>query len=62
VAEGNKVVQQLTARGTIKGDFWGWQATRRRANWKESHISHFANGKLVEYRAFINQKDLFEHL
>jgi predicted ester cyclase len=51
VAEGDKVVQQLTARGTMEADFWGHLATGRKATWKETHISRFANGKLVEHWA-----------
>jgi predicted ester cyclase len=62
IAEGSKVVQQLTAHGTMQGNFWGKNATGRKATWKESHISRFSGGKLVEHWAFIDQLNIMEQL
>lgn len=49
VAEGNKVMQRLTGRGTMTGEFMGYPPTGKRAVWTESHIVRFANGKVVEH-------------
>jgi steroid delta-isomerase-like uncharacterized protein len=54
VAEGEKVVVRLTARGTMKGDFLGMKATGKTATWQELHIARLAGGKLVEHWATID--------
>lgn len=49
IAEGDKVVIRLTARGTQEGEFAGMPATGKQATWSEIHISGMAGGKLVEH-------------
>lgn len=62
VAEGDKVMQRLTANGTMKGDFMGMSATGKRATWTESHIARIANRKLAEHWANIDQVGMMQQL
>ncbi len=62
VSEKDKVMQRLRARGTMKGDMWGFHATGKIALWSESHISRFAGGKLVEHWAYRDQADIMQQL
>ena len=50
IAEGDKVAQRVTGRGTLKGEFMGMQPTGRTAVWQEMHWHRFnADGLLVEH-------------
>jgi predicted ester cyclase len=49
IAEGDKVVSRLTARGTQQGEFMGMPPTGKQAAWTEIHIGRLAAGKLVEH-------------
>jgi predicted ester cyclase len=50
IAEGDKVAQRLTARGTLKGEFMGMQPTGKTASWQEFHWHRFdADGLLAEH-------------
>src|SRR3990172_2838539 len=49
IAEGDRVVQYATGRGTMKGEFQGMPPSGKTANWEEVHISRFAHGKVVEH-------------
>jgi len=50
IAEGDTVVQRLTARGTLKGEFMGMQPTGKTAVWQEMHWHRFnADGKVAEH-------------
>jgi predicted ester cyclase len=50
IAEGDKVVQRLTGRGTMQGDFLGMQPTGKTATWQEIHWYRFdLNGILAEH-------------
>ena len=49
IAEGDKVVVRLAARGTQRGEFGGIPATGKQATWAEIHICDMADGKLVEH-------------
>ena len=50
VAEGDRLVQRVTAHGTMKGDFQGMPASGKEATWSEIHIVRFdADGKAVEH-------------
>jgi predicted ester cyclase len=62
VAEGDKVAQHVTASGTMKGDFAGMKASGKRATWTETHIVRFANGKVVEHWANIDQVGMLQQL
>src|SRR5574341_285992 len=62
VAEGDQVAQRLTGHGTMQGDFMGMKATGKTAMWTETHISRYANGKLVEHWAYIDQVGMMQQL
>jgi steroid delta-isomerase-like uncharacterized protein len=62
IAEGDKVVQRVTARGTMKGAFAGMPATGKTATWTEVHIARVAGGKLVEHWANIDQLGMLQQL
>ena len=62
VAEGDKVAQRLTGSGTMQGDFMGMKATGKSATWTETHLSRFANSKLVEHWANVDQVGMLQQL
>lgn len=62
IAEGDKVVQRFTARGTMQGPFLGMPATGKRAIWSEIHIVREAGGKFVEHWASVDQLGMFQQL
>ena len=62
VAEGDRVMQRVTAHGTMKGDFMGMKATGKSATWTESHIVRIANGKVVEHWANIDQVGMLQQI
>jgi predicted ester cyclase len=62
IAEGEKVVGRVTVRGTMKQDFQGMKATGKTATWTEIHIGRFANGKVVEHWATIDQLGMLQQL
>ena len=50
IAEGDKVAQLISARGTLQGEFMGMQPTGKTAVWQEMHWHRFdAAGLLVEH-------------
>jgi steroid delta-isomerase-like uncharacterized protein len=62
IAEGDRVVQRATARGTMKGDFLGMPATGKSASWGEVHIVRIADGKIVEHWASVDQLGMLQQL
>ena len=62
IAEGDKVVQRSTARGTMRGDFMGMPASGKTATWQEIHITRFADGKAVEHWAVVDQYSMLTQL
>jgi predicted ester cyclase len=62
VAEGDRVAQRLIGSGTMKGEFLGMPPTGKHATWTETHVSRFANGKLVEHWANIDQASMLQQL
>jgi steroid delta-isomerase-like uncharacterized protein len=50
VAEGDRVAQRLTGRGTLTGEFMGMPPTGKTAEWREMHFHRFdASGKVAEH-------------
>ena len=49
IAEGDKVVVRLTARGTQNGSFLGMPPSGKQATWSEIHIARMSSGKVVEH-------------
>lgn len=62
IAEGDTVVNYQTAHGTMKGAFMGMPATGKSATWNEVHIVRFANGKIVEHWAVVDQMGMAQQL
>ncbi len=52
IAEGDKVAQRWTARGTHKGELLGWAATGRQVKAGGISIFRIAGGRIVEHTAF----------
>ncbi len=62
IAEGDRVVQRLTGTGTMKGDFQGMPASKKSATWNEIHVTRFANGKVCEHWAVVDQLSMLAQL
>ena len=62
IAQGDKVVVRLTARGTQRGDFAGIPATGKQASWTEIHICDMADGKMVEHWVVQDQLSMLQQL
>jgi predicted ester cyclase len=62
IAEGDYVVQRVTGTATMKGAFQGMPPSGKSATWSEIHIVRFANGKVVEHWANIDQMGMMTQL
>jgi len=62
IAEGDYVVQRTTGTATMKGAFQGMPPSGKRATWSEIHIVRFANGKVVEHWANVDQMGMLAQL
>ena len=62
IAEGDRVVQRTTARGTMQGEFLGMPATGKSAAWGEIHIVRVKDGKIVEHWASVDQLGMLQQL
>jgi predicted ester cyclase len=62
VAEGGLVAGHATVRGTHRGEFMGILPTGKRVVWTETHVGRFADGKLVEHWANLDQLGLLQQL
>ncbi len=56
------VVQRVIGTGTMKGAFQGMPPSGKSATWSEIHIVRFANGKVVEHWANIDQLGMLTQL
>ena len=61
-ADGDMHIGWLRASGTMDGDFMGMPASGKSASWEESHIGRYANGRLVEHWAVIDQLSMLTQL
>lgn len=52
----------IRASGTMTGDFMGMPATNKSATWDEVHIGRFADGRLAEHWAVIDQLKMLQDL
>ena len=59
---GDKIVQRLTARGTMQHDYMGMRATGKPATWTEIHIGRVVNGRLTEHWGLVDQLGLLVQL
>ena len=62
IAEGDRVVQRATGRGTMKGEFQGMPPSGKSATWQEIHITRFEGGKAVEHWGVIDQMAMLAQL
>jgi steroid delta-isomerase-like uncharacterized protein len=62
LAEGDRIVQRLTARGTQRGEFQGIPATGKQATWSEIHIGRMAGGQIAEHWGSIDQLGMLQQL
>ena len=62
IAEGDKVVARLTARGTHQGLFRGIPPTGRVVTWTGIRIFRIAEGKIVEHWANWDDLSLLKQL
>ncbi len=62
IAEGDRLVQRVTARGTMRGDFMGMPASGKTATWQEIHITRFEGGKAVEHWGVVDQMGMLVQL
>jgi predicted ester cyclase len=62
IESGDRIVQRVTASGTMKGDFMGMPATGKRASWTEIHIGRVANGRLTEHWGLVDQLGMLVQL
>ncbi len=62
VAEGDLLVQHLTATGTMTADFMGMKASDKQACWQEIHITRLEYGKAAEHWAVIDRLGMMQQL
>lgn len=62
IAEGDRVMQRLSASGTQQGEFMGIPATGKHATWSEIHVGRVADGKIVEHWGTIDQLGMLQQL
>ena len=60
--DGDMHIGWIRASGTMTGDFMGMPASGKSATWEETHIGRFADGKLVEHWAVIDQFSMLTQL
>jgi predicted ester cyclase len=62
IESGDKIVNRLTARGTMTSEYMGMPATNKRATWTEIHIGRVVNGRLTEHWGLVDQLGLLVQL
>ena len=62
IAEGDKVVGRITAKGTHKGEFMGTPATNKQISIQEIDIARIAGGKIVEHWGLEDSLGLMQQL
>ena len=62
IAEGDKVVGRMTARGTHRGEFMGVAPTNKVVTMEEIHIGRFSEGKVVEHWSLEDSLGMMQQL
>ncbi len=62
VAEGEKVAERLSARGTHEGECMNVAPTGKRAEWQGQAIFHISEGKVLECRGMPEMLDLMQQI
>ena len=60
--DGDTHLGHIRATGTMSGDFMGMPASGKSASWEEIHIGRYADGKLAEHWAVIDQLGMLTQL
>jgi steroid delta-isomerase-like uncharacterized protein len=61
-AEGDRVVDRITVRGTHAGDFMGIPPSGKRWEMQEIHIARIADGKIAERWTMVDMSGLLQQL
>ena len=62
VAEGEKVAERLSARGTHEGEFMDVAPTGKRVEWQGQAIFHISEGKVLECRGMPDMLGLMQQI
>ena len=62
IESGDRIVQRVTARGTMQHEYMGMRATGKPATWTEIHIGRVVNGRLTEHWGVIDQMSMLTQL
>jgi len=62
VAEGDLVVQHVTTKATMRGDFAGMPASGKQATWDAIHLVRFRDRKAVEHWVVSDQLGMLQQL
>jgi steroid delta-isomerase-like uncharacterized protein len=62
VAEGEKVAERLTARGTHEGEFMGVPPSGKRVEFPGQAIFHISEGKILEVRGMPDMLGLMQQI
>jgi steroid delta-isomerase-like uncharacterized protein len=62
VAEGDRVVDRVTVRGTHRGEFMGIPPSGKRFEMQEIHIARIVDGKIVERWTQFDMFGLLQHI
>jgi len=62
IEAGDRLVQRVTASGTMRRDFAGMPATNKHATWTEIHILRVANDHVVEHWGLVQELGMMVQL
>jgi len=62
IAEGDRVAERWTGRGTHRGELWGIAPTGRRVEGPGSVFYRIADGKIVEFRGQFDMMGMMQQL
>ena len=62
VAEGDTVVQHVTATGTLQREFLGMTPTGKSATWDEIHICRMSGGACAEHWGLVDMLGVLQQL
>lgn len=62
IAEGDLVVQHVTTKGTMQGEFAGMAPSGKQATWDVVHVVRVRDGKIVEHWAVADSLGMLQQL
>ena len=60
--DGDHHIGYIRASGTMSGEFMGMPPSNKSASWDEIHIARFANGRVTDHWAVIDQVSMLRQL